>query len=487
MPLRHVQRYYSPAGFVLTAVVFASLAATFVIRDVRMVRTQMENALVREGLSIIATFEASARAAMSGKATWNAERLDALMHDTCARADLAYFAFVDPKYRVFLTTATNECSFQDNAMSNIYLALAATPYVWQRVRDARGAETLNVVKPLLLDQADRIGRRTYRFYQVLLNRRGRGTVVRDLPPENAYPPALPLAIVALPIEDMRAVLRRTAARSIITGASIFIVGTLLLYLLTVIQQNRIVERALGQARADNERLLASLRRTDRLAVLGRMAATIAHEIGNPLGAVRGFTQLFRAHACAEGNTKMCEHADVVVQEIDRLNSVITGVRHFSRPVEPQFQLCALPLIVAHTLELIKADAAARHVALVSHVPATLPPVPVDRNLITQALLNLFINALDAMPAGGALTVEAHVAGAGALHLLVRDTGAGIPKHLLKTVFEPFFSTKPTGTGLGLAVVENIIAEHGGAVWVESEPHKGSTFHIELPLSRTGGV
>jgi two-component system sensor histidine kinase HydH len=196
--------------------------------------------------------------------------------------------------------------------------------------------------------------------------------------------------------------------------------------------------------------------------------------------VRGFTQLFRKKLEGQGDAKLCEFADLVIREVDRLNTVIGNMLNFSKPVEPQFEPQMLDQLVNNVFRLIRSDAMSRHVTLISHVPAALPRIHVDTTLFTQALLNLVINALDAMPQGGELTVEAHEGPAGNVHIAVRDTGKGIPREHLEQIFDPFFTTKPTGTGLGLATVENIVAEHSGSVSVESDVGRGSVFHIELP-------
>jgi signal transduction histidine kinase len=293
---------------------------------------------------------------------------------------------------------------------------------------------------------------------------------------------MPLAIVGLPTTDVQTITRQAVLHVLSLGLILFFLSSSLVYISISVQQHRSTALALAQARADNQRLLQGLRRSDRLATLGRMAATMAHELRNPLSSIRGFTQLFRKHAVLGNDTNLCQYADLVISEVDRLNSVITSMLEFSRPVEAHTELCDIRLIIESAFRLVRADATHRNIALVSHIAANVPRIPLDRNLMTQALLNLLINAIDAMPNGGSLAVEVSVAARGIVRLTVRDTGKGIPKEHLAQIFEPFFTTKPKGTGLGLATVDNIIAEHNATIRVESDVNKGTAFHIELPFA-----
>ena len=342
---------------------------------------------------------------------------------------------------------------------------------------------LVVVKPLLLDTPERIGRQTFRFYQVFLQRSGKRSIVRKIYPQRGEVRAFPLAAVGLPTHDLQALRRQAVMQALILGSVLVILSATLMYVTVMMQEHRIVRATAAALRADNEKLLESLKRTDRLAVLGRMAATMAHELRNPLSSIRGFTQLFLKKAAAAHDTSMCQYADLVISEVDRLNNVITNMLDFSRPVEAQMERAPLQPVIENALRLVKGDAQSRHVTITAAVAPNLPLVAIDRNLLTQALLNLYINALDAMPRGGDMTVTAECRGGSWVRISVRDTGKGIPKHMLGQIFEPFFTTKPNGTGLGLATVDNIIAEHGGNIAVESEEGRGTVFHIDLPINR----
>lgn len=461
--------------------VIIGVVVVYSVTDYQRLRGRLEQSLVREGLSVIAAFEASLQTSLSGRS--RAERLRALVRDTCVRADLVFFSFIDPTYDVYSVSATETWRYHQPAASNLYAVLEQKPYEWGYMKGAGGALVLVVVKPLLLDTAERIGKQTFRFYQVFLQRSGKRRIVRELYPQRGKVRTLPLAVVGLPTHDLQALRRQAMMQGLVMGSVLVTLSATLMYVTVMLQEHRVVRATVAALRADNEKLLESLKRTDRLAVLGRMAATMAHELRNPLSSIRGFTQLFRKKAAAAHDTNMCQYADLVISEVDRLNKVITSMLDFSRPVEAQMERGSLQPVIENALRLIKGDAESRHVTITAAIAPNLPQVALDKNLMTQALINLCINALDAMPRGGDLTITAECERGGWVRVSVRDTGKGIAKPLLGQIFEPFFTTKPNGTGLGLATVDNIIAEHGGRIQVESEEGRGTVFHIDLPINR----
>jgi len=476
--------HFPTLGFALIVATLTAVIAVYSFTYYWRMRQRLEQSLVREGLTLISAFEASVRAGLSGPSVWKSHKLHELIRDTRERADLDFFAFVDPSLTVYFADQHGEHSYCRNALTNLYTRLATQPYDWGYVTQPGAGRCLVVIKPLLLDNSDRIGKRTFRFYQVFLRRSGRPRALDGMLPGMHSVASMPLAMVGLPTSDVEAITRQAIVHVLSLGLILFFLSSSLVYISISIQQHRSTTLALAQARADNQRLLQGLRRSDRLAALGRMAATMAHELRNPLSSIRGFTQLFRKHAALANDASLCQYAELVISEVDRLNSVITSMLEFSRPVEAHTQMSDLRPLIENAFRLVRADASHRNIALVAHIPANVPRLPLDRNLMTQALLNLLINAIDAMPNGGSMYVNVLCVSPTTLRLTIRDTGKGIPKELLTQIFEPFFTTKPKGTGLGLATVDNIIAEHNATIRVESELNKGTAFHIELPLSRS---
>jgi signal transduction histidine kinase len=221
-----------------------------------------------------------------------------------------------------------------------------------------------------------------------------------------------------------------------------------------------------------------LRRAERLSALGELSAGLAHEIRNPLGAIRGTAEILQDGIDPED--KRFEFARILVREVDRLNQVVEDFLRFARPVPPARERCDLLPLVEEVFGLARPLAERCGVRL-ELAPGEAPPVPGDRGQLRQVFLNLALNAVQAMPAGGTLTVSATPAD-GAVRIAFADTGGGIAPENLPKVFNPFFTTRREGTGLGLAIVQRIVQGHGGRIDVASRMGEGATFIVTLPLA-----
>ena len=240
-------------------------------------------------------------------------------------------------------------------------------------------------------------------------------------------------------------------------------------------------RDLSEVRA----LQAQVERAERLASIGRLAAGVAHEIRNPLGSLKGFLQYFQRKLPLDAQDKT--YLSVMIQEVDRLNAVVSNLLEFARPKEPTLQECDVTEILRHALTLLAQDAAAKQARIRRDFPDELPLMSLDRDQITQALLNFLLNAIQAIDADGEIRVSASVsADSGSMDITIGDTGAGIAPDDLPRIFDPFFSTKKQGNGLGLAIAHAIIERHRGEISVESEPGRGATFRVRLPRSPQNG-
>ena len=217
-------------------------------------------------------------------------------------------------------------------------------------------------------------------------------------------------------------------------------------------------------------------RRERLAALGTLAAGVAHEIRNPLSSIKGFATYFGAKF--EPGTQDRELAEVMVGEVERLNRVVTELLDLTRPSELRLAPVVVPELVRHALKLVEGDCRSRGIVVRERLAELTAVLDADRML--QALLNLLLNAIQAMPGGGTLTVSAHSA-KDRLELRVADTGSGIPAQDLDKIFDPYFTTKNQGTGIGLATVRTLVEAHGGGVRVVSEPGQGTQVVLDLPL------
>jgi len=246
---------------------------------------------------------------------------------------------------------------------------------------------------------------------------------------------------------------------------------------------REVSLVIQQKRAEEEsnKLQHQLRHADRLATIGQLAAGVAHELNEPLGGIIGFAQLVQK----EGNLPSQTLADVdkIVKAGLHAREVIQKLMLFARQQPTRRMDVDMNGVVRDGLYFLEARCAKSAIELERKLRPDIPPVTGDPAQLHQVLVNLVVNAIQAMPEGGTLAVETLVDGGDVL-LRVRDTGVGIPTDVLEDILLPFFTTKDVGqgTGLGLAVVHGIVTSHGGTIRIESEPGVGSCFEIRLPAA-----
>jgi two-component system sensor histidine kinase HydH len=229
-------------------------------------------------------------------------------------------------------------------------------------------------------------------------------------------------------------------------------------------------------------LQEKVKRSEKLAAIGELAAGVAHEIRNPLSSIRGFAQFLRHSLKDKPQEK--EYAETMVTEVDRINRVVTDLLTFARPMTVEISPTDITELIEHSIRLVEADALARDVKIQMNI-SDLTRLPLDANQITQALLNLLLNALQALPPKGNIEIGAELdASDSRLHLWVKDDGPGIPNNQLEKIFEPFYTTHQKGTGLGLAIVHKIAENHNGEIRVNSPPKgmtRGCCFSIIIPI------
>ena len=228
-----------------------------------------------------------------------------------------------------------------------------------------------------------------------------------------------------------------------------------------------------------KRLQADAQRNDRLAALGHLAAGVAHEIRNPLSTIKGVA-LYIARRMPLGGREE-EAAQRMIDEVERLDRVVSELLDFARPGSFETVQADLGEILGRALRLAEADIKAKGIAVVQEVEPGFPPVKISPERLTQALLNLFLNAVQAMDHGGTLRVSARTLPSDMFSVTVADTGPGIPPEIQASIFTPYFTTKPSGTGLGLAIVYQIAEGHGGRVSVGNAAGQGAEFTLTLPL------
>lgn len=233
-----------------------------------------------------------------------------------------------------------------------------------------------------------------------------------------------------------------------------------------------------------QRLKEEVTRNQRLAAVGRLAAGVAHEIRNPLSSIKGFATYFKERYKEVPQDQ--KTAEIMIQEVDRLNRVIGQLLEFARPMSISKTQESLPGIIRQTLKVVEGEARRKGIEFQTRIPADFPDVMLDADKIKQVLLNLCLNSVEAMANGGTLAAEVQKDDQNNRALIViEDTGEGISAENLPHVFDPFFTTKPSGTGLGLAIVHKTIESHGGEANVASRPGGGARFSFWLPLESSG--
>jgi len=264
-------------------------------------------------------------------------------------------------------------------------------------------------------------------------------------------------------------------------------GGLLLY----VSLFAIVRQAAKKIAEQQENLLkmqSELVASQRMAVMGEMAAAVAHGIGNPLSSIRAVAQVAMLDAGGNGsekNDKMEENLRSIMQQVDRVQKRMQGLLNFARPLEPRPVRVEVNAIVRDVMETMRARLTDAGVGLNLDLATELPEVISDANHLEQALMVLITNAMEATPKGGTVTIRTKSAknngDGGAVRLSIEDTGEGIPNENRERVFEPFFTTKPHGTGIGLPLAKKFVERNGGAIAIVNGSGAGTRVEITLPV------
>jgi len=221
-----------------------------------------------------------------------------------------------------------------------------------------------------------------------------------------------------------------------------------------------------------------MKRSERLFALGQLSAGLAHEIRNPLASVAGATGILQRNSNL--GPKDAECLEIISKECQRLNRLVGNFLDFARPRTPHYQQIDIVPVMDSVLALASHASGSQMIELRKEVFPQLPTVESDPELLKQVLLNLIMNAIQAMPDGGEIVVSAMPSHERML-IQVKDGGAGIKPEDRDRIFDPFFTTKDNGSGLGLSVAHQIVEQHGGMLTAEANPEKGMTFSVSLPL------
>ena len=245
---------------------------------------------------------------------------------------------------------------------------------------------------------------------------------------------------------------------------------------------RVLEEKVEERSQQLRKIQVQLMQSEKLASLGRLASGVAHEINSPLTGILTFSHLLMRKL--KGNPELQKELELIVRETTRVSAIARGLLDFARESKPQKRPCNINDLILHTLALVERQAVFQNIRIFKNLDPQVPIILLDANQIQQVFMNILLNAADAMPQEGTLTITSNFPpGDSFVQVKFTDTGCGIPEENLSRIFDPFFTTKAEkkGTGLGLAVSYGIIERHRGRIEVQSELNRGTTIAIHLPL------
>ena len=359
--------------------------------------------------------------------------------------------FLVQSYRATRASLSRIKAFSDNVVENVPIGLLALDQQGKIAAFNRGAESI-----LQLSAQEVLGQETDRIIppelldEINHSKNQADVIEKEIECKTADGKMVPLEIGASSLKDEN---------------DVFLGNVLLFKDLTEVRTLR-----------------REVARNQRLASVGRLAAGVAHEIRNPLSSIKGFATYFKERYPDRPEDQRT--ADIMIQEVDRLNRVVGQLLEFASPISVKRQSISLQALLKDSIRLIEDRAAEKNISIQTRNAAGIDAAWGDPDRINQILLNLFLNAIDAMENGGELNVAiSSNDDRGEISITVSDTGCGISPEHLSRVFDPYFTTKSTGTGLGLAIAHNIVEAMDGRIKVESHKKRGTTFTVTLPNSK----
>jgi two-component system, NtrC family, sensor histidine kinase HydH len=275
-------------------------------------------------------------------------------------------------------------------------------------------------------------------------------------------------------EDYQAIFR---IQILVILTCTLLMGVLFIVLVFVVKrgENIIQKRAMERLQ-----LKERLSRAEKLSALGEMAAGISHEIRNPLGIIRSSAELLKKklNSLDPSNTI----PEIIVEESTRLNNIITDFINYARPRSPNLSACRVEDVVEKNLAFLASQIKNQGYKIHTKFQNHLPEIMADSSMLYQSFLNILINAMQAMPEAGTISIEIGTSD-NVVRLFFDDQGPGIPAHVMDKIWDPFFTTKDTGTGLGLGIVKNIIESHGGSIQIMNLTPRGTRVVVELPAGQ----
>jgi two-component system, NtrC family, sensor histidine kinase HydH len=465
MAVKRYDSLYLPALIIVAAVLILLFVIAYsTYRTMDRESARMEEALRREARIIITAIEAAVQGDPSPD-TPDLRRLNTLLEDISRNPDIAGISLIDPAGRLVAYSSPIEKKRDLRGGASLNLLLTEKGMIGRYGHDPAGGRTFEIIQPLrkfpLPNPPLALRRKT-----------GEGAVSKEKNSPVHWSHGM-IAAVSFRLQVFDTAREEDFRHVILMGAILIILGTGTIYFIFIVQK---YYRDLREIHELKERV----RRSEHLASLGRLAAGMAHEIRNPLSSIRGFAQFFLNRF--QGKKEEQEYASIMVKEVDRLNRVISELLDFAHPRQLRREPCHLAGILDYALKVLALELEKKKVVVEKHYAEDLPLVPADQEQLSQAFLNLLLNALEAIEEEGRIIIGLQKdSGRDMMNITLTDNGRGIPPEDLEKIFEPFFSTKRKGNGLGLAIVNQIVENHGGEIWAENRQGGGTVFTIVLPL------
>lgn len=454
----------SPWLAVVCAVLLAGFVLMVGLRGVRHEGELTRRLMEEKGASLIGTLEGALRTGMGFQ--WTDEELRDILEKTGDQPDILHIVITDAQGRV-LAASRDELTGTDYLSSEAWVRLAPSSTPRSEVLRQGGEESFQVYRML---EVSRFDERMEHYGRGRGQGHGMGKSWRRqrvLEAERKYTGQPIYVFAAYGMEHLR---KAQAADTL----HLYAVTTVAVFLVIVVGLFFLLTRSYRKSR---QKMQEQLRHSERLAALGGMAAGIAHEIRNPLGAIKGLARFFQEASPPDSEAQRV--AGIMTSEVARLDKVVSDMLDFARPDNLRLEPVPLDTLVQRMEHLLQPELEAQGVIFSARLPTPTPVLIMDADRMTQVLLNLGCNSLQAMPHGGRLewicTREADT-----WVLEVRDNGPGMSEDVRQQAFSPYFTTRAEGTGLGLSIVHKIIEAHGGRVEILSAPGQGTKVRLLLP-------
>ena len=466
----------SPFVFIGVFLVLVPIFIFITIDSMKAHNRRAVEMLTERGGALMRSFEAGARTGILAM-RWKAAKVQRLLMETSFQPDIEYIMITDEKGSILAHSTPSKTGSTYAKMPDMSMLTLGTTLAHRKIHgtDKNIFEVYKRFTPARPPHPRRHGKPVHGE----LSPRGHSLHMPDWcrvhfmrGPEQKGTGPEQYIFAGFNMERIEAANKEYLLHAVFTGVILFLIGCAGIFSLFIMQAYRSAKKSITSLEEEVER-------SRRLAAIGKLAAGVAHEIRNPLSSIKGFATYFKERF--EDSQEEKRTAIIMIDEVERLNRSVTQLLEFAGPISVSKTEVGCEELLNHSIMLIKKDLALKKIDHEIIVTTKKKTLMLDRDRMNQMLLNLYLNAIDAMASGGKLTVRvSDIDGEGRIRFDVSDTGKGIDAADIEHIFDPYYTTKNTGTGLGLAVVHKIVEALEGDIAVNSAPGKGTTFVIRIP-------